>query len=420
MFYGAPFRRARAGLPCGPGPGRLTGIAACVAPLALAPENQTVSTSTQHSFFRRYLLPGFVFQSVVIAGGYGTGRELVEFFLTQGPRGGLMAMLLVSTVIWSATCAVTFDFARRFSTYDYRTFFRRLLGWRWWVAYEVAYLAFLMLVLAVIAAAAGSILEETFGISYTTGVVGMIAAIGYLVFRGSRTIERFFAGWSFVLYAVFVLFFILCFVSFGGEISQRFATVPAGEGWFLAGVRYAAYNLATIPGLLFVMRHVGTRREAVSAGLLAGPIAIIPGVLFYLAMVGQYPEILDRTVPANALLDTLGMRWFQLAFQLALFGTLIETGAGMIHAVNERVAAVYARGKAKMPARLRTGIGTGLLAGGALIAQFGLIDLIARGYGTMTWVFLAVYVAPVLTVGVWKLARGGSDRPSRPGQATLS
>lgn len=387
---------------------------------APAPENQTVSTSAQHSFFRRYLLPGFVFQSVVIAGGYGTGRELVEFFLTQGPRGGLLAMLLVSTVIWSLTCAVTFDFARRFSTHDYRTFFRRLLGGRWWVAYEVAYLAFLMLVLAVIAAAAGSILEETFGISYVAGVVGMIAAIGYLVFRGSATIERFFAGWSFVLYAVFILLFILCFVSFGEEISQRFATVPVGEEWFLAGVRYAAYNLATIPGLLFVVRHLDTRREAVSAGLLAGPIAIIPGLLFYLAMAGQYPEILDRAVPANALLETLGMRWFQLAFQLALFGTLIETGAGMIHAVNERVAAVYARRKAKMPARLRTGIGMGLLAGGALIAQFGLIDLIARGYGTMTWVFLAVYVVPVLTVGVWRLVRGGSGPEANGPKATLS
>ncbi len=30
------------------------------------------------SLFQRYLLPGFIFQSVVIAGGYGTGRELVE------------------------------------------------------------------------------------------------------------------------------------------------------------------------------------------------------------------------------------------------------------------------------------------------------------------------------------------------------
>jgi uncharacterized membrane protein YkvI len=37
-------------------------------------------------FFRRYLLPGFVFESAVIAGGYATGRELVEFFL-PGVRG---------------------------------------------------------------------------------------------------------------------------------------------------------------------------------------------------------------------------------------------------------------------------------------------------------------------------------------------
>ena len=36
-------------------------------------------------FFRRYLLPGFVFEAAVIGGGYATGRELVEFFLPAGP-----------------------------------------------------------------------------------------------------------------------------------------------------------------------------------------------------------------------------------------------------------------------------------------------------------------------------------------------
>ncbi len=39
------------------------------------------------STFQRYLLPGFVFQSVVIAGGYGTGRELVELSLARRARG---------------------------------------------------------------------------------------------------------------------------------------------------------------------------------------------------------------------------------------------------------------------------------------------------------------------------------------------
>ena len=50
-------------------------------------------------FFQKYLLPGFIFQSLIIGGGYGTGRELVEFFLTAGPIAGLVNMA-VATIIW--------------------------------------------------------------------------------------------------------------------------------------------------------------------------------------------------------------------------------------------------------------------------------------------------------------------------------
>jgi uncharacterized membrane protein YkvI len=139
--------------------------------------------------FRKYLLPGFVFQSVVIAGGYGTGRELVEFFLGYGPLNGLLAMLLISTVIWSAVCAASFEFARIFRAYDYRSFFKNLLG-KGWFTFEICYFAQLALVLAVIAAAAGSILQETFRLPYAVGVIGIMAAVGLLVFKGSTTIAR--------------------------------------------------------------------------------------------------------------------------------------------------------------------------------------------------------------------------------------
>ena len=57
------------------------------------PAAQTVDADTRTvDLAGDYLLPGFIFQSVVIAGGYGTGRELVEFFLTQGPLGGLLGI----------------------------------------------------------------------------------------------------------------------------------------------------------------------------------------------------------------------------------------------------------------------------------------------------------------------------------------
>ena len=145
---------------------------------------------TKATWFKKYLVPGIIFQSVVIGGGYGTGKELVEFFLSFGTIGGIIAMLGISGLIWALVCAVTFEFARVFKAYDYRTFFKNLLGKFWWI-YEVCYLVLLLIVLAVIASSAGTILNEVFGLNYYVGVVGMMIGVGLLVINGTEAIEIF-------------------------------------------------------------------------------------------------------------------------------------------------------------------------------------------------------------------------------------
>lgn len=360
------------------------------------------------TIFRRFLLPGLVFQSVVIAGGYGTGRELVEFFLQRSPLDGLMAMG-VTMVIWSAVSMVTFELARMWGAYDYRHFFQKLLGERWWL-FEVCYVALLMIVLAVVAAASGSIAEETFGLSYWTGVGVVMVAVGALVFGGNAAVERFFTLWSFVLFALYIVFFLWCFNRFGPLITETLTTnlglEPNLGGWLTDGLMYAGYNLAVIPPVLATLRLHETRRETFIAGALTGPIAMLPGLLFFLAMVGQYPSIVDYVVPANQMLEVLGSRAFQVVFQLVLFGTLIETGAGLIHAVNERISGLKKDEDAELATWMRPLVAIGLLGAGTLISRFGLIDLIAVGYGTLTIGFIIVYVIPVLTLGVWKVHKG--------------
>ncbi len=75
-----------------------------------------------YGWYKKYLLPGFIAQSVLVAARYGTGRELVEYFGQYGPTGGLMGMGL-TFVLWAALFALSFEFARVFKAYDYRTFF---------------------------------------------------------------------------------------------------------------------------------------------------------------------------------------------------------------------------------------------------------------------------------------------------------
>jgi len=358
------------------------------------------------SRFRRYLLPGIVFQSTVIAGGYGTGREIVEFFLSLGPTAGLAAMA-VTTAIWSAVAAATFEFARRFQTFEYRSFFRRLMGPAW-VLFEVTYVLMLLLVLAVVGAAAGAIAEETFGAPYALGVIATIGTVALLLFYGSSAIERVFAGWTFLLYAVYVALVIWSLARWGHEVSGAFRASRLADGpWLLSGLRYAGYNLSAGAAVLFTVGHLRTRREAIGAGLLTGVIGILPAVFLYLGMVSHYPEIVERAVPANFLLEALGSRAFQVLFQVVLFGTLIETGTAMIHAVNERVAAARRERGQETPAWVRPAIAAAFLGVALSLTPLGLIDLIASGYGTITWGFILFYVIPVLTLGIWRILREG-------------
>lgn len=356
------------------------------------------------SWFQKYLLPGLVYQSAIIAGGYATGRELAEFFLPGGALGGLMGMA-VAAAIWSAALALTFEFARLTKSYDYRAFFRALLG-RYWVLFEIAWVATAFLVLSVIGAAAGAIAEETLGVPAIAGTGLLCVSIGLLVFYGSTAIERFLTAWSVVLYATYAVFIGWCFVAFGEEITASLATLEVRPGWLGGGITYASYNISAVAVVLFCIRHITSRKEAIGAGLIAGPLAMAPGVMFYLAMIAFAPDLAEETVPANFLLAKLGSPAFQIIFYVVVLGTLIETGAAVIHSINERVAAVYRERGKRMPAALRPAVAIGMLLSALTIAVWvGLVELIAKGYWASNFVFLAIVLVPLFTVGLLRIIR---------------
>ena len=137
---------------------------------------------------------------------------------------------------------------------------------------------------------------------------------------------------------------------------------------------------------------------------MGGPIAIIPGLLFYIAVVGFYPEILPVEIPVVYVLNKAGVPALLILFQIVLFGTLVETGTGFIHSVNERLrSALHTRGKdLKQWQRPMVAVIILLIAFG--LSTFGLIDLIAKGYGTISWGFFVVFIIPLMTIGIYKIA----------------
>jgi uncharacterized membrane protein YkvI len=357
------------------------------------------------SWFQRLILPGLAFKAVVIGGGYATGRELAEFFLPSGPRGGLAGMVL-AMIIWSVVCAVTFRLARVWHSLDYRTFFDRLLG-PFAILFELSYYPYIVLILSVFGAAAGALGSAMFGWPAIAGTLCLVGGIALFTTFGNASVERLFKWVSILLYATYGIFLVLALFRFGALIPARFAAPVPTDGWAMGGVTYAAYNVVGAVVILPVMRHIRTDREAVAAGFLAGPLAMLPAIIFFVCMCAFYPEIRNQTLPSDFMLRQMQLPWFHWTFQLMIFAALLECGTGSVHAVNERIASSRRRrGAADLSKLARLAIAGGMLVGSVFLAdRFGLVTLIARGYRTLGYVMLVLYVVPVMTFGIWQLRR---------------
>lgn len=352
--------------------------------------------------YKKYILPGLISQSVVIAGGYGTGRELVEYFASYGSLGGILGMVLVTTTLWSLVFALSYEFARTFKVYDYRSFFKELLG-PGWVLYEACYIVLLLIVLGVVGATSGSIFMQSFGMPPLAGAALFLAGVATLTFFGSYVIEVVMSWWSYLLYAVFFIFLLVGISQVGGEISANLAAGDIKEGWLLGGFKYAFYNLGTFPAILFALNYIENRKEAIISGIMTSIITILPGVFLYLVIIGFYPGILDVEVPVYTILGQIAP-WLLPIFMVVLFGTMIETGAGFIHAVNERINSWLVDRNGKGLTRTHRGALGGFMALiGLGVASFGLIGLIAKGYGTISWGFFILHGVALFTVGVYKI-----------------
>jgi uncharacterized membrane protein YkvI len=354
--------------------------------------------------WRVYVMPASVFQSVMIGGGYGTGREIVQFFTRYGLLGGVLGLVLVS-ICFAVLLSLSYEFARVYRAYDYRRFFRALLG-RGWVAFELLYLAMFALVLAVIAAAARTLVEQYLHLPGIAGMAGLLFLIVLLAFYGRKWVTRILAFKAVFLSIVFLVYFIVICHSAGGRIVAELAHSEVRQGWIDGALRYTLYASVVIPAMLFATREIRTRREAVVSGVLSATGGMIPGALLHLSFGAGYPAVLNQAIPAYWMIANLGLPLLTGSYIVVLFGCLLDTGLCFVQSVNERVDGWLAEQARRQITRLaRAGIATLCVVVSGGLSSIGVVDLIAKGYGTMAWGFLFLYVGPLLTVGIYLLMR---------------
>jgi uncharacterized membrane protein YkvI len=355
-----------------------------------------------YKFVRIFLVPGAVFQSIVVGDGYGTGREVVQYFTRFGPAGGAFA-ILVAFAIFAIVLALTFELCRRFNAYDYRAFFKVLLG-RYWFSYELVSVFMLLLTFAVLIAAGVGVLSESFGVPPWLATSFIFAAIAVLEFYGRDLVLRVLTFWSLVLYAVFFCFIGKMLVVAQDGIVSVFASGGVEPGWAISGFQYGLYNITVVPFILYAARAFETRSQALISGCAAAAIAIVPAAILHVAFSGAGLDLSDAEIPVFLIMKSYSMQLLTIAFSVMLLGTLIETGAGLMQGINDRIdSQLIDYSRAPLGKVGHTLVALVFLSLAYVISSFGIVDLIAKGYGSMAWALFAIYFIPLVTVGVLKL-----------------
>ncbi len=347
-----------------------------------------------------YLVPGAVFQSVLIGGGYGTGREVVEFISQAGPRGGLVAVGCFFVAMLTVVIA-SFEFARIFRVFDYRRFFQELLGKPWWV-YEILAVVLLLLVLAVVISAAGTMVNDWLGVPLWVTTICAVLVTMFVLYIGQSAVEKLLTAWA-GLFSIFIVAITVFTV-----LSQGLMVDAGNQAWEggnpLKGFQYALYNIAAIPVLLYTLKEISSRREAVLSGLVASIAATVPALLMHILFVPHLPELLAEPLPFLVFLEDLELSWLIVVYAVLLIGTIVQTAIGVLEGVVQRVnGLLHDREQQPLSSRVRSLVGGLVLIISSLASGVGVIALIGAGYGTLAWAFMLVYALPLLTIGISKM-----------------
>ncbi|AEC51582.1 hypothetical protein PNA2_0666 [Pyrococcus sp. NA2] len=360
----------------------------------------------KYGIFYRWLLPAIIFQSVFMGGGFTTGREVMEYAGKYGVYG--IYSVILATVLFFISAALSYEVARVFRAFDYRTWVKQII-WKFWPIFDIAYVILAIIVIAVVGSAAANILEDMFGLPYMLGAIVIISTVGILHFYGRRAIEAFETIGTVILYIMYIILWAVTLKAAWGNISEAFSaglgTGSPGKA-AISGIQYFAYNMVVVPAVLFTLDRLESRKDSIIAGLNSALFVGIAFFLTWLSLLGFYTneKVVNAPVPWYEIMKIVGATWLRGFYVIAVFWTLIETGTGMIHSIVRRIEVQMEEMKGVSFTRKQEALlATLIIILAILMAKFGIIALVAKGYGTLAWVFFVILFIPLVTIGVIRI-----------------
>ncbi|SNS82164.1 Uncharacterized membrane protein YkvI [Anaerovirgula multivorans] len=358
-----------------------------------------------------YFAVAFVWFTTHFGGGFASGRQLVQFFVQYGWYAlftPIIAILINALVFYYA-----WEFSIKHKKFEYRSWadafyspYEKIFS----NLYEFAFNLTLVTATAVAFATGGATMTGVFGTPYMLNTAVIAVIMFFLTIYGADVI-RAVASWIAIIVIVgLLIIYGSNFIAIIPNLKNVIGELPSPNGFGPAlweALKYSSLQAAVVGSYIAVADVLKDKNDVKKAAITG---FILNGFLLGLAamvILSYYPNILPEAVPVLYVINNgVGGRAGELLVSLLIFLGVISTGVNLIYGGAKRIINISVKEGAQRNSRKKEIIASAvyvLFTWG--IALFGLIPLIAKGYGYIGYVAFPVVVLPILYKGIFKKDR---------------
>ncbi|MBW9157122.1 hypothetical protein G9F71_009515 [Clostridium sp. FP2] len=374
-----------------------------------------------------YFAVAFVWFTTHFGGGFASGAQVVQYFVAYGWYAAFLP------IVSQALLAVIFYYAWKFALdkkkYDYKSWtleFYKPVEKVMSPIFEIIYQLLLITGTAIAFATGGATITAVFGTSYIINTI--VIAVGMLILTifGAKLVRDAASVMAIAIIVGMLVVYVPNVIASWGDITANIAALKSGaivnDASFGSALwktlMYAGFQAAALGAYLAhsnALKDVNEAKKAAIWGFVLN--ASILGIST-LGIMGFYKDgILKETVPALfVVMHGVGSSWMTPLISILVILGSISTGVNLIFGITSRVVTFLARNdtdaiKIEKETKRSALVSLGYVVFTWCVAQFGLIPLIAKGYGTIGYISIFVIILPLLIKGIigWKPVNKDKD-----------
>ncbi|WP_066632535.1 YkvI family membrane protein [Desulfolucanica intricata] len=280
-----------------------------------------------------------VYIGTVVGAGFASGQEVLQFFSSFG-LPSILGMTIAS-IMFVLFGLIILELGRRLSADSHREVIR-YAGGPWIGSIIDGVITFFLFGgFAAMAAGAGAIFAEQFGLPYILGSLIMIGATLFTVLLGIQGVINS------ISYVVPVLLlsvlglsiatFITTPINFSAVSEWAQATRPPVPYWPLSAIVYVSYNLVLGVAVLAPLGRVAQDPKILRKGAIYGGLGLGIGALaINLTLLANVPAVSGYEIPMVYVAARFSPL-IQAAYSIVLLAEIYTTAVGSLYGFVERI-----------------------------------------------------------------------------------